>query len=53
MMTRLEQETYEVAEHCLPRIATALESIAKSLEVLRGNQSEHKEPRSEYGKAGD
>lgn len=30
-MTRLEQETYEVVEHCLPRIANALESIAKSL----------------------
>lgn len=47
-MTRLEQETYEVMEHCLPRIATALESIAKSLEVLRGSQSDQPKPRDDY-----
>lgn len=47
-MTRLEQETYEVVEHCLPRIAKALESIAKSLEALRGNQSDQPRPRDDY-----
>lgn len=45
MMTRLEQETYEVVEHSLPRIADALESIAKTLEVLRGNTSDQPKPR--------
>ena len=54
-MTKLEQEyhTAEALISCLPRIATALESIAKSLEVLRGNQSDQPKPRDEYGKVCD
>lgn len=53
-MTQIELEQATLIVHCLPRIAKALESIAKSLEVLRGNQSEqNKEQRSDYGKAGD
>lgn len=31
-MTRLEQETYEVICHFIPRIANALERIADALE---------------------
>ena len=37
MMTRLEQELYEVTLHYIPIIADSLESIAKSLETLRCN----------------
>lgn len=48
MMTRLEQELYEVSLHCMPKIADAQESIAKSLEVLRGNTSEQPKPREDY-----
>lgn len=33
-MTRLEQETYEVLEHCIPRIADALERIARALDQM-------------------
>lgn len=31
-MTRLEQETWEILSHNVPRIASALERIAKALE---------------------
>lgn len=31
MMTRLEQETCEMLEYCIPRIANALECIAEAL----------------------
>lgn len=43
MMTRLEQETYEVVGHCLPRIADALESIAKTLMTLRCDATQNVE----------
>lgn len=39
-MTRLEQETYEVLEHCIPRIADALERIAKSLEQMEAHDGD-------------
>lgn len=47
MMTRLEQELYEVSLHCIPRIAESLERIAKSLEVFRGNTSDQPKPRED------
>ena len=34
MMTRLEQETYEVLMHSMPRIAEALERIAEALKTI-------------------
>lgn len=52
MLTRLEQEQAELIVHCLPRIAKALESIAESLKVLRGNQNDQPKPRDDYGETG-
>lgn len=48
MLTRLEQTQAELIVHCLPRIANALESIAKSLETLRCNAAP-KDPREYDG----
>lgn len=39
-MTRLEQETYAVLEHCIPRIADALERIAEALEHEESNDED-------------
>lgn len=51
-MTRLELEQAEITVHYLPKIAYALESIAKSLEVLRdnqcGKQCDQPKPREDY-----
>lgn len=54
LATALEKEAPKVSDqmHCLPRIAKALESIAESLKVLRGNQNDQPKPRDDYGETG-
>lgn len=41
MMTRLEQETYEILSHNIPRIASALERIAEALEHKEVNDGDN------------
>ena len=55
MMTRLEQQLYEVTLHYIPiigetlkKISESLERIAKELEVFHGNRSEQPKPRKDY-----
>ena len=46
LATALEQEVPKLDRlNYLPRIATALESIAESLEAFRGNRSDQPKPR--------